>query len=309
MDLLDVLDSKSGGLGGQGPSSIGRYRAVAKGAVRTEAALDSPRAKPGRLEIGQEFDALERVTLARERKWNEVELVRLKFAGPHGDMWTSEKGKSGNVLVEKVGTTTKAPPIRVKREAGKQPAKVGWYSFGVYIGDELVHEVTGTHPELRLAFADVPKLVAPGGFDQWGAPNFPRKGFLSDDSVETAEQLGEDMRVFFATFLEDNENMQGKKIAKVHNALQIDPDTPEKDLPGPVSQRLIDAAAYHHGQRLAARVAKKNEEAAVKIQAAYFLRLASTWSCAIAVPAELTGISDTFSRVLRSTMFKCVTEV
>jgi hypothetical protein len=253
-----------------------RYRAVAAGVVRTGAALDSPKGDPVHLELGQEFDVLARETLTHSgaKGVGEVDLVRLKFACPsgHGDVWTSEKGKTGKVLVELVGTKAVAPLIKVTFDGTKKAKKKHGeiqYSFSVSIGDECVHTILGTHTELHNAFARVPNLVCNGGFDGYGMPTFPSKGLLFDDSPASIKQHGKYMRDFFAAILEDNACRQGKKIDKVHHALKIDPETSEADLPGPVSQRLIDAAAYHHGQIEAARIAKKNAEAAVKIQAAY----------------------------------------
>ena len=44
-------------------AQLGRYRAVGAGVVRTGVELDSPKAKPSRLELGQEFEGLQRETL------------------------------------------------------------------------------------------------------------------------------------------------------------------------------------------------------------------------------------------------------
>eukprot|EP01043_Picozoa_sp_COSAG02_P033687 COSAG02_NODE_2313_length_9157_cov_8.540946_1_plen_477_part_10 len=66
------------------------WRAVAPGVVRTKAALDSPKAKKDKLEVGQVIEVTEQKVIKG--------TVRLRFAGG----WTSEKAKSGKVLLEKV---------------------------------------------------------------------------------------------------------------------------------------------------------------------------------------------------------------
>eukprot|EP01043_Picozoa_sp_COSAG02_P067451 COSAG02_NODE_10844_length_1847_cov_2.178490_1_plen_79_part_10 len=67
-----------------------KWRAVAPGVVRTKAALDSKKAKKDKLEVGQVIEVTEQKVIKG--------TVRLRFAGG----WTSEKAKSGKVLLEKV---------------------------------------------------------------------------------------------------------------------------------------------------------------------------------------------------------------
>lgn len=241
-----------------------RYRAVAEGVVRTGFALDSPKAKPKRLELGQEFDVLARETLTHtltgDQNGGEVELVRLKFKCPsgHGNVWISEKAKTGKVLVEPVDTVVKAPAIAVQCEETETAEEHGeaQYSFGVYIGDDRVHTLTGTYTELRKVSEDAGKLLYSG---ESKVPTFPSET-ESSGATASAEAEGKLMRDFIGELLEDNDNEHDKTMPDVHKTLAI---------PKTVSQRLIDAAAYQHGQAVARIIAEQNAQAATKIQAAY----------------------------------------
>ena len=71
-------------------SSPGVYKAVAPGVIRTGAAMDSPKADPGKLTIGQEIEVLEQQKVDG--------TMRLRFEGG----WTSLTAKSGKVLLERV---------------------------------------------------------------------------------------------------------------------------------------------------------------------------------------------------------------
>eukprot|EP01043_Picozoa_sp_COSAG02_P047638 COSAG02_NODE_4586_length_5189_cov_5.995678_6_plen_432_part_01 len=255
--------------------AIGRYRAVARAVVRQGPALDSP--KVGRLEIGQEFDAIAQETVKTTNvssSTDTADAVRLKFIDPEiGNAWVSEKGQTGKVLLEKQGIEYAEPPaIRVTNEGTTKGKTFGdpIYHFGVFIGDERVHTVQGSYAQL-VEFKKVPDLIVVGALGKWGVTaaelQFPSKP--SSTSQASVKACSAKMLAFFAAILEDNEFKQGQKIDRVHAALRIDPGTPEKDLPGPVSQRLIDAAAYRHGHMLAAKRAAENYIAATKIQAAF----------------------------------------
>lgn len=255
--------------------AIGRYRAVSRAVVRQGPALDSPRV--GRLEIGQEFDAIAQETLGAEMPSGSRDIgpaVRLKFVDPEiGNVWVSEKGKTGKVLLEKQGIEyPEAPPIRVTDEGTTKGKKFGdpIYHFGVFIGDERVHTIHGSYDQLA-EFKSVPDLIFFEALGKWGVTaaelRFP--GRPSNASQASTKKCSREMRVFFAAILEDNDCKQGSKVDRVHAALKIDPGTREKDLPGPVSQRLIDAAAYRHGQKLAAKRAAENYIAATRIQASF----------------------------------------
>eukprot|EP01043_Picozoa_sp_COSAG02_P038748 COSAG02_NODE_3009_length_7559_cov_14.154424_6_plen_1128_part_00 len=264
---MDEALESAVGLGG-GRRVHERYRAVAEGVVRTGVALDSPKAQPKRLELGQEFDVLARETLTHTLgaeqmhlgEGGEVELVRLQFQCPsgHGHAWTSEKAKTGKVLVEPVGTEVKAPAIAVQCEETQSAEEHGeaQYSFGVYIGDDRVHTLTGTPEELRKVSEDAAKLLYTGGSE---VPTFPSET-ESGGAAASAEEQGKLMRDFIGDLLEDNDNEHDKAMPDVHKALAV---------PKPVSQRLIDAAAYHYGQAEAKKIAEQNAAAATTIQAAY----------------------------------------
>ena len=71
-------------------SSPDVYKAVAPGVIRTGAAMDSPKADPEKLTIGQEIEVLEQQKVDG--------TMRLRFEGG----WTSLTAKSGKVLLERV---------------------------------------------------------------------------------------------------------------------------------------------------------------------------------------------------------------
>ena len=65
-----------------------RYKALAAGMIRTGAALDSPKAKPEKLKVGQVIVVTEQREVGGQ--------LRLRFDGG----WTSQTAKSGKVLLE-----------------------------------------------------------------------------------------------------------------------------------------------------------------------------------------------------------------
>ena len=73
-----------------GVDAVETWRAVAPGVVRTGAALDSPKAETDRIKVGQVIKVTEQKVVNG--------TVRLHFEGG----WTSEKAKSGKVLLERV---------------------------------------------------------------------------------------------------------------------------------------------------------------------------------------------------------------
>ena len=71
------------------------------------------------------------------------------------------------------------------------------YTFGLYIGDERVHTITGRYSSLRDEFKDLPKMVS------GCTASFPSKHVLKDtvQDNDTVRERARELREFFAALL------------------------------------------------------------------------------------------------------------